>query len=62
MIVKHNYRKPEVRQTVPVSTDVGLLAGSAVDEPLGIVSDGQEVTDIDAGSETFGWNANWDWQ
>ena len=39
-----------------------FLGGSIVDDSLLIVSDGQEVTEVDAGSEDFDWNNSWEWE
>ena len=56
------YQAPVVLKRVTVLLEGDLLAASIVDESLEIISDGQEVVDIDASSSEFGWNNHWEWE
>ena len=56
------YQTPRVLQEVDVLLERDFLAGSIVDDSLLIVSDGQEVTEVDAASEDFDWNNSWEWE
>ncbi len=56
------YQAPVVLKRVTVLLEGDLLAASIVDESLEIISDGQEVVDIDASSSDFGWNNQWNWE
>ena len=38
-----------------------FLGGSIVDQ-IEVLSAGQEVHDIDAGSSEYEWNENWNWE
>ena len=56
------YQTPRVLQEVDVLLERDFLAGSIVDDSLLIVSDGQEVTEVDAAGEDFDWNNSWEWE
>ena len=62
MRMKRHYQTPGVLRKVTVLLEGDLLAASIVDESLEIISDGQEVVDIDASSSEFGWNNHWEWE
>jgi len=55
------YESPAIRRVIPLRVEGALLAGSVVDKTAPIISNGQEVVDIDAGNADFDWNNNWDW-
>ena len=59
---KQTYQTPRVLKEVSVLLERDFLGGSIVDDSLLIVSDGQEVTEVDAGSEDFDWNNSWEWE
>ena len=59
---KQTYQTPRVLQEVDVLLERDFLEGSIVDDSLLIVSDGQEVTEVDAASEDFDWNNSWEWE
>ena len=59
---QQTYQTPRVLKEVDVLLERDFLAGSVVDDSLLIVSDGQEVTEVDAGSEDFDWNNSWEWE
>lgn len=56
------YQTPTVLKEVDVLLERDFLKGSIVDDSLLIVSDGQEVTEVDAASEDFDWNNSWEWE
>ena len=56
------YQTPRVLQEVDVLLERDFLEGSIVDDSLLIVSDGQEVTEVDAAGEDFDWNNSWEWE
>ena len=56
------YQTPRVLQEVDVQLERDFLEGSIVDDSLLIVSDGQEVTEVDAAGEDFDWNNSWEWE
>lgn len=56
------YQTPTVLKEVAVLLERDFLKGSIVDDSLLIVSDGQEVTEVDAASEDFDWNNSWEWE
>ena len=58
---KQKFETPTVLQTVDLSLEGALLAGSIVDQ-IEVISAGQEVHDIDASSPEFEWNDNWNWE
>ncbi|MBQ3766787.1 MAG: hypothetical protein II874_08640 [Bacteroidales bacterium] len=62
MIKAKHYQTPRVLKEVDVLLERDFLAGSIVDDSLLIVSDGQEVMEVDAASEDFDWNNNWEWE
>ena len=62
MIKAKHYQTPRVLTEVNVLLERDFLAGSIVDDSLLIVSDGQEVTEVDAASEDFDWNNSWEWE
>ena len=62
MIKAKHYQTPRVLTEVDVLLERDFLAGSIVDDSLLIVSDGQEVMEVDAASEDFDWNNNWEWE
>ncbi len=59
---KQTYQTPTVLKEVSVLLERDFLAGSIVDDSLLIVSDGQEVTEVDAAGEDFDWNNSWEWE
>jgi hypothetical protein len=59
---QQTYQTPRVLQEVSVLLERDFLEGSIVDDSLLIVSDGQEVTEVDAASEDFDWNNSWEWE
>ena len=59
---QQTYQTPRVLQEVDVLLERDFLEGSIVDDSLLIVSDGQEVTEVDAASEDFDWNNSWEWE
>ena len=62
MKTRTHYQTPRVLKEVAVQLEADLLAASIVDDSLSIISDGQEVTDIDASSGDFQWNEKWNWE
>ena len=62
MIKNKTYQTPTVLKEVDVLLERDFLKGSIVDDSLKIFSDGQEVEEVEAGSEDFDWNNNWNWQ
>ena len=58
---KQVYMAPAILRKTPLQVEGEILAGSTVDRTAPIVSDGQEVVDINAGSSDFDWNNNWNW-
>ena len=59
---QQTYQTPRVLQEVSVLLERDFLEGSIVDDSLLIVSDGQEVTEVDAAGEDFDWNNSWEWE
>ena len=59
---KQTYQTPMVLKEVSVLLERNFLEGSIVDDSLLIVSDGQEVTEVDAAGEDFDWNNSWEWE
>ena len=59
---KQTYQTPVVLKEVSVLLERDFLEGSIVDDSLLIVSDGQEVTEVDAAGEDFDWNNSWEWE
>ncbi len=59
---KQTYQTPTVLKEVGVLLERNFLEGSIVDDSLLIVSDGQEVTEVDAAGEDFDWNNSWEWE
>ena len=59
---QQTYQTPTVLKEVSVLLERDFLEGSIVDDSLLIVSDGQEVTEVDAASEDFDWNNSWEWE
>ena len=59
---KQTYQTPTVLKEVSVLLERDFLEGSIVDDSLLIVSDGQDVTEVDASSEDFDWNNSWEWE
>jgi len=59
---KQTYQTPTVLKEVSVLLERDFLEGSIVDDSLLIVSDGQEVTEVDAAGEDFDWNNSWEWE
>lgn len=59
---KQTYQTPVVLKEVSVLLERNFLEGSIVDDSLLIVSDGQEVTEVDAAGEDFDWNNSWEWE
>ena len=59
---KQTYQTPTVLKEVSVLLERVFLEGSIVDDSLLIVSDGQEVTEVDAAGEDFDWNNSWEWE
>ena len=62
MKTKEQFVKPAILREVSLELGGGILGGSIVDTSLEIISDGQEVVDIDASSEEFDWNNSWEWE
>ena len=58
---KQKFETPTVLQQVDLSLEGGILAGSIVDQ-VEVLSAGQAVHDIDASSEEFDWNNQWQWE
>ena len=54
------YEAPAILRKTPLRLEGEILAGSVVNQAT-IISNGQQVTDIDAGSTEFDWNNNWTW-
>ena len=59
---KQTYQTPRVLKEVSVLLERDFLGGSIVDDSLEIISDGQDVTEIDAGGTDFDWNSQWEWE
>ena len=59
---KQTYQTPVVLKEVSVLLERDFLEGSIVDDSLLIVSDGQEVMEVEAGSSDFDWNNSWEWE
>ena len=59
---KQTYQTPVVLKEVTLQLETDFLKGSIVDDSLLIVSDGQDVTEVDASSEDFDWNNSWEWE
>ena len=59
---KQTYQTPTVLKEVSVLLERDFLEGSIVDDSLLIVSDGQEVTEVDAAGEDFDCNNSWEWE
>lgn len=59
---KLTYQTPMVLKEVGVLLEVDFLKGSIVDDSMLIVSDGQEVTEVEAGESDFDWNNGWQWE
>ena len=57
-----SYQTPMVLTEVNVLLERDFLAGSIVDDSLMIVSDGQEIVEVNADSEEFDWNGSWEWE
>ena len=62
MKTNRHYQTPVVLKEVTLQLETDFLTGSIVDDSLLIVSDGQDVTEVDASSEEFDWNNNWEWE
>ena len=62
MKTNRHYQTPVVLKEVSVQLERSFLAESIVDESLLIFSDGQEVENVEAGSEVFDWNNTWEWE
>ena len=61
MNFKKPYESPAVLRKTPLRMQGELLAKSVVDN-MTIISNGQQVVDIDASSTEFDWNNNWNWE
>lgn len=59
---KQPYKAPAILREVHLQLEDGILAASTVDLTAPIISNGQEVVDINADSSDFDWNSNWQWQ
>ncbi|KWW27446.1 MAG: hypothetical protein AUK63_2271 [bacterium P3] len=59
--MKKTYRTPTVTRKVRLCLERDFLGGSIVDQ-IEVLSAGQEVHDIDAGSSEYEWNENWNWE
>ena len=59
---KHPYKAPAILREVRLQLEDEILAASTVDLTAPIISNGQEVVDINADSQEFDWNSNWTWQ
>lgn len=59
---KLTYQTPRVLTEVGVLLERDFLKGSIVDDSMLIVSDGQEVTEVEAGESDFDWNNGWQWE
>ena len=62
MTTNRHYQTPTVLKEVTVQLERDFLAKSIVDESMLIYSDGQELEQVDASSEDFDWNNNWEWE
>ena len=62
MKTNRHYQTPVVLKEVTLQLETDFLKGSIVDDSLLIVSDGQDVTEVDASSEDFDWNNSWEWE
>ena len=61
MNFKKPYESPAVLRKTPLRMQGELLAKSVVDN-MTIISNGQEVVDINADTQDFGWNQKWNWE
>ena len=59
---KHKFESPTVLQAVDLSLEGGILLKGSIVEQIEVISAGQEVHDIEADSEEFDWNNQWDWE
>ena len=59
---KLTYQTPTVLTEVGVQLEREFLKGSIVDQSLLLYSDGQPLEEVDAASEDFNWNNQWDWE
>lgn len=62
MIKNNTYQTPKVLKEVDVLLERSFLADSLVDESMLMISDGQEVETVEAGSSDFDWNNTWEWE
>ncbi len=59
--MKKKFETPRVIREVALQAESCFLGGSIVDTGVELISDGQEVKNIDASSSEFDWNSNWTW-
>ena len=55
---KQQFERPAILQEFTLLPEAPILAESVVDD-VTIISDGQQVQDIDASDQ--GWNHQWEW-
>jgi len=56
---KQPYKAPAILREVRLQMEGEILAASTVDKTAPIISNGQELVEINA--EDFDWNSNWTW-
>lgn len=56
---KQPYKAPAILREVRLQLEGEILAASTVDKTAPIISNGQELVEINA--EDFDWNSNWTW-
>ena len=59
MNMKQKFIKPAILQEVTLLGDGSILAASIVDSGFVVESAGQDVNNIDAGTQD--WNSKWEW-
>ena len=59
--LKKTYLPPLILRKTELCAGEALLAQSVVDN-MTIISNGQEVVDINADTQDFGWNQKWNWE
>ena len=58
---KQPYKAPAILREVRLQLEGEILAASTVDKTAPIISNGQELVEINADSADFDWNNNWTW-
>ena len=59
---KFKFESPTVLQAVDLSLEGGILLKGSIVDQVEVISAGQEVHDIEADSEEFDWNSQWEWE